>query len=334
MEYISSFAPQFYKTITGRLFHAQTKGVQRGNYRTRSNDFFAPGNLNTAAQRQEITEECLRDMDWLENGGGQVGIYDASNTTEERRRLLTQNHIQAVFIDKCDDVSYSLKHGESICNKSEIIEVNIRSVKMSSPDDCIDAHEPYYETITDLKLSFVKMVNVGEQIVVNNVNEYLQSRIVYYLMNLHINPCTIYFAQTTQNGESLNQRLYMADADLSEEGHRYAENLKNFLLSYREQKQAANSEEKPRQLTIWTSARKRSVQTAQHFAQEDVMVRQQSELTEINPRECDGLTLEQTKQAKFPEEYKRVQMDPYRHRYPRADVCAVSLECDGSVISF
>ncbi|RUP20962.1 histidine phosphatase superfamily [Jimgerdemannia flammicorona] len=25
------------------------------------------------------------------------------------------------------------------------------------------------------------------------------------------------------------------------------------------------------------------------------------------------------KQAKFPEEYKRVQMDPYRHRYPRAE---------------
>ncbi|RUO96104.1 hypothetical protein BC936DRAFT_142622 [Jimgerdemannia flammicorona] len=134
-----TMAAQLYKTTTGRLFHAgaiaiitvglpargkthvsrslcrylrwlgvQTKVFSVGNYRrqrigTRSNDFFAPGNLNTAAQRQEIAEECLRDMiDWLENGGGQVGIYDASNTTEERRRLLqellTQNHIQAVFI--------------------------------------------------------------------------------------------------------------------------------------------------------------------------------------------------------------------------------------------
>ncbi|RUP42522.1 hypothetical protein BC936DRAFT_138262 [Jimgerdemannia flammicorona] len=38
----------------------------------------------------------------------------------------------------------------------------------------INAHEPYYKTITDLKLSFVKMMNVGELTVVNNVNGYLQ----------------------------------------------------------------------------------------------------------------------------------------------------------------
>lgn len=38
-------------------------------------------------------------------------------------------------------------------------------------------------------------MNVGEQLIVNNVKGYLQSRIVYYLMHLHIQPRIIYFAR-------------------------------------------------------------------------------------------------------------------------------------------
>lgn len=52
-----------------------------------------------------------------------------------------------------------------------------------------------YETIADTKLPFVKLLDVGEKIIVNNVAGYLHSRIVYYLMNLHIQPRKIYFAR-------------------------------------------------------------------------------------------------------------------------------------------
>jgi 6-phosphofructo-2-kinase/fructose-2,6-biphosphatase 4 len=98
---------------------------------------------------------------------------------------------------------------ESICDKLEIIEINIRSVKITSPDyvgwDREDAvkdywtrinnHLSHYETIQDTELSFIKMINVGERIIVNNVKGYLQSRIMFYLMNLHISPRIIYFAR-------------------------------------------------------------------------------------------------------------------------------------------
>ncbi|RUS21930.1 6-phosphofructo-2-kinase-domain-containing protein, partial [Endogone sp. FLAS-F59071] len=380
-------AAQLYKTESGRLFHAgaiaiitvglpargkthisrslyrylrwlgvQTKVFSVGNYRrqklgSRSNSFFAPGNLSTAPQRVAIAEECLKDMiKWLD-GGGQVGIYDASNTTEERRRwlqdILSQKNIQVDYFFELLEVEDG---EESICDKSEIIEANIRSVKISSPDYIgwdpeeaikdfkgrIDAHQPYYQTITDVRLSFLKLMNVGERLIVNNVHGYLQSRIVYYLMNLHISPRTIYFAR---NGESLNE-TYRADAELSEQGHCYAKNLKNYLLSYRERSRIVNPEEQARPLTVWTSARKRCFQTAMHFAEENVMIRQQSVLTEINPGICDGLTPEQIKvcngcvivivgncnyytlhwyKAKFPEECQRSLSDPYRYRFPRAE---------------
>lgn len=52
-----------------------------------------------------------------------------------------------------------------------------------------------YETIADTSLPFVKLLNVGEKITVNRVAGYLQSRIVYYLMNLHVRPRKIYFAR-------------------------------------------------------------------------------------------------------------------------------------------
>jgi 6-phosphofructo-2-kinase len=61
-------------------------------------------NEDTKEQRLLIAEACLKDMiEWLERGG-QVGIYDASNTTDERRawiqRKLKEHDIQTLFIGK------------------------------------------------------------------------------------------------------------------------------------------------------------------------------------------------------------------------------------------
>ncbi|KAL1915589.1 uncharacterized protein VTP21DRAFT_6713 [Calcarisporiella thermophila] len=311
-----------------RWLGIQTRVFSVGNYRrqlvgTKPNEFFSPGNEETSALRKKVADTCLEDMiQWLTTGGGQVGIYDASNTLEERRRELVQrlngSGIQIVFI-------------ESICDKPEIIDANIRSVKISSPDyvgwdpeeavcdfkNRINNHVPFYQTITDNSVSYAKVMNAGERIISNNINGYLQTRIVYYLMNLHISPRIIYFART---GESLNESSYKADAELSPAGHRYAEALKNFLLGYRDRARNLSSDgwETERPLTVWTSARKRSVQTAQHFEAAGIFVRNQTLLTDINPGECDGLTPQQIRE-KFPEEFERAQQDPYHHRYPRAE---------------
>lgn len=66
------------------------------------NLFSITANEDTKEQRLIIAEECLNDMiSWLDKGG-QVGIYDASNTTDERRawiqRKLNEHNIQTLFI--------------------------------------------------------------------------------------------------------------------------------------------------------------------------------------------------------------------------------------------
>ncbi|CAI2161365.1 15837_t:CDS:10, partial [Funneliformis geosporum] len=356
-------AAQLYKTSSGRLFHAgqiaiitvglpargkthvarslcrylrwlgvHTKVFSVGNYRRQAmgtaaslpHDFFDPENIETAEARHKIATECLQDMiQWLQEGG-QVGIYDASNTTQDRRKeihdTLISHNVHPVFI-------------ESICDKPEIIETNIRSVKITSPDYIgwdpeeavkdywtrINTHLSHYETITNTELSFVKMINVGERIIVNNVKGYLQSRIVYYLMNLHISPRIIYFARS---GESMNEVSQRADAELSPAGIRYAYTLKNFLINLREREKKERIEQgwgdDERMLAIWTSALRRSYQTAKPFLDEGYTVHQRPLLGEINLGEVDSLTVEEIK-AKFPEEYVKQQKDPYHHRYPRAE---------------
>ena len=76
-------------------------------------------------------------------------------------------------------------------------------------------HELDYEPITEPTAPHVQLLNLGQRIVVNNVHGYLQNRIVFFLMNMHNQQRTIYFART---GEALIEHLYKADADLSSLG--------------------------------------------------------------------------------------------------------------------
>ncbi|KAI7893595.1 6-phosphofructo-2-kinase-domain-containing protein [Mucor mucedo] len=351
---------QLYKTASGRLFHAgavaiitvglpargkthvsrslcrymrwlgvSTKVFSVGNYRRKlmgqiPNEMFDPNNDDAYEKRLKIADDCLNDMiEWLQHGGGQVGIYDGNNITDDRRKeihdKLVSNDIHVLFI-------------ESICDRPSIVLSNIRSVKISSPDYVgwdpeeavkdythrIEQCEVHYKTITELSFPFVKLMNVGEQLIVNNVRGYLQSRIVYYLMNLHNHPRTIYFARA---GESTNPLSFKEDADLSDEGKLYAQKLKKFVLAYRQKRKptATNSDEKERPLTIWTSTQKKVRQTGHPFVEAGYLVRQHSVLNQLNPGEIDGLTLAEIK-AKFPDEIERAKEDPYRHRYPRAEV--------------
>ncbi|KAF9994234.1 hypothetical protein BGZ65_010149, partial [Modicella reniformis] len=167
----------------------------------------------------------------------------------------------------------------------------------------IENHVPFYKTIGDLNLTFVKVINAGDKIIVNNVQGFLQSKI---------------------NGVSLHEHSYRADAPLAPAGHRHAENLKNFLLALRENGLVSSptftsAPEAPRQLTVWTSSRKRSFQTAAHFLDhEEVIVRQRSVLAERNPGVCDQMTAQEI-QEKYPDECLRAANEPYRHRFPRAE---------------
>ena len=63
--------------------------------------------------------QALEDVcDWLQNGGGEVAVFDATNTTRERRKLIYQ------YLTR--ERSYKTFFIESICMDDSIIEANIK----------------------------------------------------------------------------------------------------------------------------------------------------------------------------------------------------------------
>ncbi|KAI0090387.1 bifunctional 6-phosphofructo-2-kinase/fructose-2,6-bisphosphate 2-phosphatase [Irpex rosettiformis] len=222
----------------------------------------------TVELRQKILEGCEQLIWDFFNSGGQVVIYDANNGTREKRQEIAE---------KADKKKIHIVFLESICDNEDIILSNIRGVKISSPDykgwnsekaiedyyRRIRDHEKHYEPVDEDKWPSIRIMNVGERIMVNQIRGYLQSRIVFFLMNIHNRFRTIYFARS---GQSLIEHSYKADSDLSPAGWEYAEKLKEFVLERRQKSlEQRGIDGSDRRLVIWTSARRRSHHTAWPF---------------------------------------------------------------------
>ncbi|CAD6887072.1 unnamed protein product [Tilletia controversa] len=209
-------------------------------------DYFADGGRSesTEALRQSIQNGFDQTVADFFNFGGQVVIYDANNSTQKRRYGIRE---------RFGKMGVSVMFMESICTDQSIVEANVRSVKISSPDYVnwdpekavqdfykrIQGHEKEYEPIEAPSFPYIKIINVGQKIIVNNIQGYLQSRIVFFLMNIHNKQRTIYFARA---GEALIEHLYKADADLSSLGWAYADRLAEFMEELRHKKALENAE--------------------------------------------------------------------------------------------
>jgi hypothetical protein len=70
---------------------------------------------------------------------------------------------------------------------------------------------------------------------VRNATGYLASRILFYLLNLHTQRRTMYFARA---GDS-KATTYKSDDDLNDQGKTYAKLLSNRFLSFRKEEAAS-----------------------------------------------------------------------------------------------
>lgn len=161
-------------------------------------------------------------MQWLEMGGGEVAVsdfnyfqfsvnnlffhqvFDATNSTYERRKMIEEIVVK--------QKKFKLFFVESICDDPNLIEQNIIEVKVSSPDytnmnkdDALndfrmriehyqEKYQPLHET-EEKAYSYMKIYNTGEKIIIHKHEGHIQSRIVYFLMNIHISKRTIYLTR-------------------------------------------------------------------------------------------------------------------------------------------
>jgi 6-phosphofructo-2-kinase/fructose-2,6-biphosphatase 2 len=304
-----------------------TKVFNVGDYRRKiagadvPHSFFDQNNKEANELRMKAAVQASADMiAWL-NETSEVlegadhckcAIYDATNSTLARRTMIynecLKNGIQVMFV-------------ESICTDQELIKRNILEVKIGSPDyvnmesekatdDFLrrikhyeDTYEPVNSTMTESDRSFVKLINIGSQVIINMIHGYLQSRVVYYLMNLHITSRSIIMCR---HGESQFNVLGKigGDSDLSERGSQFSKMLPSLIEE--------NVDEATRsKLTVWTSTLRRTIQTAENLPYPKL---QWKALDELDAGVCDGLTYEEIEE-RYPEDFAERDNDKFRYRY-------------------
>ncbi|KAL5014047.1 hypothetical protein ScPMuIL_008317 [Solemya velum] len=296
----------------------RTKAFNVGEYRRaatvdyRGHDFFRADNKEATEIRTQCAMMACEDACRYLQNGGEVAVVDATNTTRERRRLL----VDYIHVKN----NHKLFFVESVCEDPKIIEANILEVKICSPDylemDKNKAVEDFLQRINhytlsyeqldynhEKDLSYIQIFNQGERFLVNKLAGHLQSRVVYYLMNIHVLPRTIYLTRHGESEMNLKGRIG-GDSDLSERGWEYAEALAKFV-----------EEEKIPNLKVWTSEMKRTVQTAQFI---EAPKEPWKALNEINAGICEGMTYEEIQQ-KHPEEFAHRDQDKFHYRYPSGE---------------
>ncbi|XP_074646867.1 6-phosphofructo-2-kinase/fructose-2,6-bisphosphatase-like isoform X2 [Tubulanus polymorphus] len=296
----------------------KTRVFNVGEYRRNAtkdyqcHNFFRSDNEEAMEIRRKCAEDALQDMcEWLDEEG-EVGVFDATNTTRARRELIyeychIENGCRVFFV-------------ESVCDDESIIEANIKEVKVTSPDyigvnkdtavqDFLerikhyeDTYEPLDEQFDD-DFSYIKIYNQGEKYLVNKVQGHIQTKVIYYLMNIHLQPRTIYLSRHGESELNVVGRIG-GDSDLSQRGKQYAHKLAEFV-----------EDEKISNLRVWTSHLKRTIQSAEHIKG---VKEHWKALNEIDAGTCEELTYEEI-QAKYPEEFANRDQDKFHYRYPRGE---------------
>ncbi|CAF2735231.1 unnamed protein product [Rotaria sp. Silwood2] len=279
----------------------KTKVFNVGDYRRDAvkvysgKDFFDPGNTEAVAIRNQCAQNALEDMcDFLQNQG-EVAIFDATNTTRERRRTI-YNHCT-------ETCCFRVFFVESICDSLEVIQANIRQVKLKSPDykdvsqteavadflSRIQLYEKQYETIDDKTeekhYSFIKIFNCGERFLVHKIGGNIQSRVVYFLMNIHVLPRTIYLTRHGESEMNVQQRIG-GNSPLSPAGKT--------------------------DLIVWTSQRQQTIETG---AKINAPKEQWKALNGVNAGIFEGLTYREVAE-RYPKEFAARDQSKYYYRYP------------------
>ncbi len=269
--------------------------------------FFDPHQAQHYETRLGIAFGALSDMIAWFRAGGEVGIYDATNTERNRRErvyeTLRAEGIQVVFV-------------ESICEDESVVEANVRDNKLRSPDyadvepeeavrdfrERIAYYESTYEPLDDPEKSYVKLIDVGRQFVVNRLEGYLSARLIFFLMNIHPARRPIWLTRHGECRFNVDERIG-GDTELSARGSEYAKSLAKLV----------NEQGQSKDMVVWTSTLKRTLQTAESLHKTPVAWRA---LDEIDAGVCDSLTYAEIK-AQLPDEYAARAQDKFRYRYPR-----------------
>ncbi|KAJ0403446.1 hypothetical protein P43SY_001554 [Pythium insidiosum] len=180
----------------GQLRRTLCAGVQ-------DHTFFDPNNARAKEEREALAMQSLQQVqDWFlgdgKNKGGEVAVFDATNSTKARRHALLETFGQ--FARK-HQMSVHVVFIESICTNEAVINANITQKVTSSPDykhmNIDDAiadlkqrmknYEAAYEALEDDEaISYIKLFDLQSKVHAKGIYGHVAKSVLPYMMSFHI----------------------------------------------------------------------------------------------------------------------------------------------------
>ena len=314
--------------------------------------FFNPENKDSTALREKWAMDTLEQLlDYVINGSGSVGIFDATNSTKMRRKRVLKR------IQERSGGELKVLFLESICSDPSIIESNIR-LKLSGPDyknmdpelalkdfvGRLHNYEKAYETIDEEEekipgYQYIKMIDVGKKVVSYNIQGFLSSQTVYFLLNFNLCERQIWITRHGESKDNLSGKIG-GDSHLTKRGLKFSKALAKFMNFQRQNFRKQQLERFSSRLElkynsifneddvatldmipnepnfcVWTSMLVRSVETGQYFNDQLYSVKQMRMLNELGGGKYEGMTYDEI-QRKHPREFDARLHNKLTYRYP------------------
>jgi len=315
--YISQKLYRYFKWsgLSSKIFNAGDS--RREKYPNITSEFFSPNNTHT---RNNIAEKLFLELiEWIMIKENKIAIFDATNTTVNRRKKL----IDTINLFKIDDLKICFI--ESICNIKDIINKNIE-MKANSKDyikkgiDTINDfnHRMLYYTdvyqqfnINEIEkldnYSYLKISNINELFTIYNVCGFLLSNVISFLLNLNINRNTIYLSRHGESKYNILDKIG-GNPSITDLGVVYSKKLYKYIDNLQ-----------LNDLVIYISTLKRTKETIEPFIKNNYnSIIELKCLDEIDAGIYDSLTYKEIKE-KYPEEYNNRKKDKLNYRYPRGE---------------
>ncbi|PNY05712.1 6-phosphofructo-2-kinase/fructose-2,6-bisphosphatase-like protein, partial [Trifolium pratense] len=338
-----------------------TKHFNVGKYRrlkhgaSQSADFFRADNPEGIEARNEVAKLAFEDMiTWMQEGG-QVGIFDATNSSKQRRNMLmklAEGRCKIIFL-------------ETICNDVDMIERNIRYKIQQSPDyaevqDFEAGLRDFKTRVTNYEkasLSYILLMTVLVRLGPPCQSEPRQRETLWIQLGSELWKWAIYgvaysgvvremIEAKSWDGEHLDMVnnisgylpgrivFFLMNTHLTPRPillTRHGESQDNVrgriggdpalseageLYKQKLAKFVTKRLKSERAASIWTSTLQRTILTAGPIGGFPKI--QWRALDEIDAGVCDGMTYEEIKKN-MPEEYESRKKDKLRYRYPRGE---------------
>lgn len=290
--------------------YRETLGVKNPSLQFFNDNIDSNLHLREKARIMAFNDMCQ----WLDNEPGiKVAILDSSNITKSSRDNLQTD---------CKLLGYEVLFIESYCDPDHSIinytidQIVQNNLHINTADEILKFKEEYKEKIklyedkyepidckNDRHKSFVKLTNINESMLINKVENYYMSKVIFFIINLDVKPKYIWLSRHGESQFNLQGKIG-GDSSLSKRGEKYAKQLNAMLQDHLDLRSYDA-------LRVWTSTLSRTNETAKFLPHDKISWKA---LDELDAGLCDGMTYEEI-ELKFPEDFKARDEDKFRYRY-------------------